>query len=105
MVRRLVWSVQSEKGNGSHRARAWVVLFLAPCAIFAQKKPDPDPLTLRLNRLASAGPSFKSCVFAGEQFPECTVDPALKLEELIGPFTLRTRFFDNEVTEDARASI
>ena len=56
----------------------------------------PDLGKLRREALERAEMNFKPCVFSGNEFPEVTFVQPSFIEDAIGPYALRTAFFDAE---------
>jgi CubicO group peptidase (beta-lactamase class C family) len=91
--------------DARRRLATWLVLSFVVSGALAEKKPETDPLTVRLQALSSAGPVFSAYVFTGEKFPDCSVDPLAPVVASTGPQTAHATFYDAElrpVTQAAR---
>ena len=59
----------------------------------------PNADTLRRQAFERAELAFRPCVFSGEKLPDVEFSDSSLVEDLIGPYTLKTRFFDAGLTE------
>jgi len=63
----------------------------------------PNADTLRRQALERAEVAFRPCVFSGERFPPVDfADPGLA-EDILGPYTLKVRFYNSEFHEVSAA--
>ncbi len=66
----------------------------------------PDAQPLREDAIASAPFLFKPFVFSGDHFPGCEFEDPSVVDELFGPYTLKTYFYDadfNPVKQPTKA--
>ncbi|MBV9852546.1 MAG: serine hydrolase [Armatimonadetes bacterium] len=56
----------------------------------------PDPDALRARALMTAPLAFRPSVFIGEQFPAVDFDPSELGDDLLGPHTVQTTFYDRD---------
>ncbi len=58
------------------------------------QQPPEDPADARLKTLLTAKVRFDRYVFSGDAFPACAFEEPGKLEQAMGPFKLKTTFYD-----------
>ena len=59
----------------------------------------PDPDEPRAKALMDAALHFKPAVFSGTKFPACEFERPVWVKELIGPYTIKTTFYDRDYNE------
>ena len=64
----------------------------------------PDPEAARADAFKRAGLRFRPFVFSGEAFPAAQFDQPSLIEDAIGPYTLKTTFYDAGYNEVAMAA-
>jgi CubicO group peptidase (beta-lactamase class C family) len=78
---------------------AWTLLaafgaLAATCAADDKTAPVPSPEEARVREVLNLPLGFPAYVFTGAAFPEARFEQAARAQELLGPHTVRTTFYD-----------